>query len=343
MERIFTHYEYWQKLAATHTPKLTFSNYEGDFDSWHKEAYAKIYELMGFFPEKVELNPRLEYSVDMPLYTRQRIVLDVDEYMSMPVIVLIPKSAEKNGKTPAILCSHGHGPFGKDPVVGMCGDSAHAAEIAASNYNFAEQMAEVGFVTISPDLRGFGERKDKFDPIDIPRDPCNLNYVKGSIFGIYPLTLNVWDMMRCIDYLETMPEVDADRIGMMGLSQGGTMTTFTTALEPRIKACDIISYVNPFSAFGIRDGNFCGSQVVPNIYTYFDTFDIAGLVAPRPCLMEMGIYDTCFPFEDLYKGYTETKKIFAAAGAEDKLFCDIHPHGHAFSGAKAFDFFRENL
>ena len=55
----------------------------------------------------------------------------------------------------------------------------------------------------------------------------------------WPLTLNIWDMKCCIDYLETRPEVDPRRIGMMGLSQGGTMTTFAAAAEPRIAAADI--------------------------------------------------------------------------------------------------------
>ena len=89
----------------------------------------------------------------------------------------------------------------------------------------------------------------------------------------------------------------------MGLSQGGTMTTFTAAVEPRIKAADIISYVNPWRGFGITRGNFCGSQIVPGIYRDLDTDDIAGLIAPRPLLIEMGIYDDCFFIQDLLKGY----------------------------------------
>ncbi|MBR6807326.1 MAG: acetylxylan esterase [Clostridia bacterium] len=343
MKRIFTLQEYWEKLAEEHRPSLSFKNAGLPFDEWKPAAYGKLAELLGKFPEKVPLNAEVLYSVDQGDYIRRKVVFDVDKYMSVPAVVLIPKSAKKDKSTPAILCSHGHGPFGKDSVTGMTGTPERAADVAAANYNFAEQMAKEGFVTISPDLRGFGERRDKYDPIDIPRDPCNLNYVKGSIFGVYPLTLNIWDFKCCIDYLETMDEVDPDRIGMMGMSQGGTMTTFVTAVEPRIKACDIISYVNPFDAFGIRDGNFCGSQVLPNLYRYMDTFDVAGLIAPRPCLMEMGIYDACFPFEDLWRGYEETKRIFDAAGAGDKLVTDIHPHGHAFSGVKAPDFFRENL
>ncbi len=330
-------------MAEEHRPSLSYANAGLPFDAWHERALEKLSDLLGPFPEKVPLEPVIEYSVDQGDYIRQRVLLNADKYMTITAVVLIPKGAKRDRSTPAILCSHGHGPFGKDSVVGMTGSAERAADVAAANYNYAEQLARAGFVTITPDLRGFGERRDRYDPIDIPRDPCNLNYVKGSIFGIYPLTLNIFDMMRCIDYLETMDEVDPSRIGMMGMSQGGTMTTFTTAVEPRIKACDIISYVNPFAAFGIRDGNFCGSQVVPGIYRYFDTFDIAGLIAPRPCLMEMGIYDACFPFEDLYRGYEGTLEIYRAAGAEDKLFTDIHPHGHAFSGNVAFDFFKNNL
>ncbi len=340
--KAFTFQEYFEKTAQSHTPEMSFQGSGMSFPEWQRAAREKLIELLGYFPEKVPLNAVTEYSVDDGDVIRRRVVIDVDEYMSMPMIVMIPKSAEK-GKTPAIVCSHGHGKFGKDPVAGMAGSPEREADMASQNYNYAEQMARAGFVTVAPDLRGFGERHDKYDPVDMARDMCNVNYVKGSIFGIYPLTLNISDIMRCIDYLETLDEVDPERIGMMGLSYGGTVTTFTTAVEPRIKACDIIGFVNPFAAYGIRDGNFCGSQVVPNVYRYFDTFDIAGMIAPRPTLLEMGIYDACFPFADLMKGYEGTKAIFEAAGAADKLESDVHPHGHAFSGAKAFDFFKKNL
>lgn len=343
MDKVFTLQEYWQRVASRHKPKLSYKNAGLEFEEWSRRAREKLFELMGEFPEKVPLNAVTEYSVDEGEYIRKRVVFDVDPYMSCPAIVLIPKSAKRDRSTPAILCCHGHGKFCKDSVTGVNGSSERAADIAEANYTYAVQMAREGFVTISPDLRGFGERADRYDPIDIPRDPCNLNYVKGSILGIYPMTLNVGDLSRCIDYLEEMDEVDPDRIGMMGLSLGGTMTTFTTALDERIKACDIIGFVNPFEAYGMRDGNFCGSQVVPGIYRYLDTFDVAGLIAPRPCLIEMGIYDPCFPFKDLIRGYEEVKYIYASAGAGEKLECDIHPGGHAFSGRLAFDFFKNNL
>ena len=339
-ERNFYPEKYWDDLAKRHIPTLSFDNASLPFGEWKTAAEEKLAELLGVFPEKVPLNPTTESTEDCGDYIRRRVVFDTEENMACPAYVLVPKSAEK-GKTPAIVCSHGHGPLGKDPVAGVRTDEAHEREIAKMNYNYAEKMAKAGFVTIAPDLRSFGERHDA-DDYD-GRDACNINFIKGALFGVYPLTLNIWDIKCCIDYLETLPEVDNERIGMMGLSYGGTMTTFVTAVEPRIKAADIIGYVNPFAGFAVGRANFCGSQMVPNLYRYFDTHDIAGLIAPRPLLVEMGLYDDCFYFDDLKKGFDEVKKIYAAAGAEDRLYADIHPHGHAFSGALAEKFFKENL
>lgn len=129
----------------------------------------------------------------------------------------------------------------------------------------------------------------------------------------------------------------------MGLSQGGTMTAFVSALEPRIRAADIIAYVNPFHEFAVRRGNFCGSQMVPSLYRWFDTSDIASLAAPRPLLLEMGIYDSCFFFKDMVRSAREVAAAYEAAGCPQRLEYDIHPGPHAFSGARAFDFFERWL
>lgn len=335
--------DYWNNLAANWQPELHFQgSTDADFKAWHEQAYAKLLELMGSFPKKVPLNAEVEYSVEEGDLIRERVVFDCDEFMSVPVQILRPKNMKADGKGAAILCSHGHGAFGKDPVSGLRSTVEHEVSIATHNYNYGEIMAKAGYMTVSPDLRSFGERRDGFDPFP-GRDACNVNFIKGVIMGIYPLALNIWDFKCCIDYLETRPEIDATRIGMMGLSQGGTMTTFTTAAEPRIKCADIICYVNPFKAFGIRDANYCGSQILPNIYKYLDTDDVAGLIAPRPLLLEMGIYDNCFKMEDTVQGYEGVKRIYKAAGCEDKLWADIFPGPHAFAANKAFDFFKKYL
>ena len=333
----------WNEMAKEHSPQLGFRSSGLPYEAWRTAALEKLLDLLGEFPERVDLEAEVEFSEDNGRYITRRVVFNVDRYMAVPCTVLIPSFRKPGEKLPAIVCSHGHGPFGKDPVTGVRGDPAYDAEIAKMNYNYAQVMAEQGFVTISPDLRGFGERRDNVGPAGAGRDLCNINFIKGAMFGVYPLTLNIWDIIRCIDYLETMDEVDPGRIGMMGLSYGGTVTTFTAAVEPRIRAADIIGYVNPISEYAIRDANFCGSQTVPELYRYFDSFDIAGLIAPRPLLLEMGMYDHCFPFRNLYRGYLGTKEIYEAAGCGDSLRADIHEGGHAFSGREAPAFFKKYL
>lgn len=342
-KRTFTMIEYWNQKAETHQPAMSFSGTVlHNWQSWSEDGYLKLLELLGKFPEKVDPEVEVQYSEEDEGLIRERVIFNSEQFMSIPCIVLYPKNMKKDRSNPAILCVHGHGPYGKDPIAGVRASRDMENAISASNYNYGEQMSRAGFLTLCPDLRGFGERKDPYDPIP-GRDPCNVNFIKGALFAAYPLALNIWDMMCCIDYLQKRVEVDPERIGMMGLSQGGTITTFTAAVDRRIKAADIIAYVNPWAEFGIKHGNFCGSQIVPGIYNYFDTYDIAGLIAPRPLLMEMGIFDPCFNYQDLHKGYKETKKIYKAAGVEDRLFADVQPITHAFAGNKAFEFFKTYL
>jgi dienelactone hydrolase len=340
--RNFSPTEYWNRLAENHTPELAFKgSTRADYETWESAARPKYRELLGRFPERVPLNAEVMSTVEDNGLIRQRVVFDVDPYMSIPCQVLYPQDMKPDGSNPAIICCHGHGP-GKDAVAGIRSEPEIEQFIDYHNFDYGRQMAQAGFLTICPELRGFGERLDS--PTPYPhRDPCNIDYIKGTLIGYYPLTLNLWDIMCCIDYLETRPEVDKNRIGMMGLSGGGTMTTFVAAYDHRIKAADIMGYVNPFQEFCYKRANFCGMQILPDLYRWFDTDEIAGLIAPRPLLVEMGIYDECFYIHDLLKGYEGIREIYTAAGADSVLDCDIFPGPHAFGGNKAVEFFRKYL
>ena len=341
--RNFSMIEYLNRRAKDWQPQFSFTgSTEAAWTKWRRTAHTKYMGLLGEFPTPVDLSPEVIYSIVEDGLIRERVIFDSEEFMSVPCVVLrrADMPADRHGR--AIICSHGHGSFGKEPVAGNTTKADLRANIALHHYNYGEEMARRGFLAICPDLRVFGEGNDGGNPYP-GRDPCNVHFIRGMILGIYTLTLNIWDIKCCVDYLQTRPEVDPERIGMMGLSQGGTMTTFTTAAEPRIVAADIIGYVNPWERFGINRANFCGSQIVPDIFKYFDTHDIAGLIAPRPLLIEAGIHDTCFPIEDQLKGIKGVQRIYKAAGVEDRLWIDVHPGEHAFAANKAYSFFDQYL
>lgn len=343
-KRNFSMAEYWNQKAQTHIPLLSFGRHDNtDWLSWRQKARQKLVSLLGDLPVKVPLDPEIVYSLREGDIIRERVVFDVEENMSIPCFVLRPQSMSPNKNNPAIICCNGHpAHLGKDPVAGMRCEDEHCDAIRQMNYDYGLQMAKAGYLTIIPELRGFGERRDGVDPFP-GRDACNVNFIKGALFGSYMLGLNVWDIMRVIDYLETRPEVDPKRIGMMGLSYGGTMTTFTAAVDVRIAAADVMGYVNPWAEFAVKRANFCGIQLLPEVYKYFDTPDIAGLIAPRPLLLEMGIYDDCFYIQDQLAGSEQVKAVYQAAGSESCLWREIHAGGHRFAGNKAFDFFEKYL
>ncbi len=339
--RNFSMVEYFKRVAEDHVPELTFrGKTKSEWRAWNKKAARKLLELLGEFPEPAPLRAEVVASVEENGIVKERVIFDSEAEMSVPCILCRPKDIKRNRKNAAIVCSHGHGPFGKLPVAGVATHPELRQNIAQHNYNYGELMAQRGFVTLCPDLRVFGERCDGDYG---QRDPCNVHFIRGAILGIYTLTLNIFDLMRCADYLQTRREIDPERIGLMGLSQGGTMATFGGAVDQRFKAVDIICYLNSWRDFGIRTANFCGSQIVPNIFRYFDTHDVAGLIAPRPLLVEMSMWETGFPIDDTIKSVKPLERLYKAAGVPENLDFEIHSYEHAFGMNKAYDFFGANL
>ncbi len=345
-KRCFSPYEsVWARIQSEE-PTLSFRGKTiNEYKAWRKKFKSRLLELLGKTPERVPLNPEVVESVDMGTYVREKVVYDSEKYVSVPAYVLVPKDIGSE-KRPGILAAHGHG-RGKVDVCGVTqSQEEYNQRIAPLNYDYAVQFVKRGYVVIAPDWRGFGERASPAEWVRPNRDPCNVNYMACGYLGYNLLNLQIWDGMRTLDYLQSRKEVDGNRIGCAGLSFGGTMTTYLAALDERVKVACISGYLSTIrgDAMGMRGkGNFCGSQFMPGLLTIGDIPDVAGLIAPKPLMIEMGEKDTCFIIEDAKNAYSHLERIYAAAGASKYLDCDIHPGGHAWSGAKAFDWFKRWL
>ena len=338
--------EYFNRKAEIIQPRYGFSgSNKDDFINWKSALLAELKQILGQMPQPVPLNPQILSEVEEEGIVKQRILLDLEDDMSVTALVHIPAAARKK-HCPAILCNHGHAfsPFGKDLVMGTRNDSCpeFASDIESFNCDYGLQMAKRGYVTMAIDYRGFGERGDGGDPYP-GRDKCNVHFIRGSLMGYNLLALNIWDARRCLDYLCSLDFVNADRIGTMGLSFGGTMTTWIALLDERIKAADIICYSCCFKNFAVADGNFCGSQFLPGLFQLCDVPELHGLIAPRPLLAEIGMHDQCFKVEDALECSRKVKEIYKVAGVPDKYEVDLFDGDHRFSGNKAFDFFDRHL
>jgi len=208
-------------------------------------------------------------------------------------------------------------------------------------------MAKAGYAVIAIDWRGFGERNDRVKPnwndMIGQRDICNVHYLRATILGMTVLGMDVHDGTCALDYLCEQDFVDPGRIGVMGLSFGGTMTTWMSIVDERIKAADIICYSDRFADFGMRDVNFCGSQITPGLYALCDVPDLHGLIAPRPLLVEIGVHDNCFRIESAMSCFHEVERIYSAAGVRERLELDLFGGGHGWGGNRSVAFFGRYL
>jgi dienelactone hydrolase len=272
---------------------------------------------------------------------RETIAFNPDPFSTVVAYVLIPNGLKRGEKRPALLCAHGHG-NGKHGLVNQ--------KRSVYKQIGLRLCRDGGFVVIAPDWRSFGERSDEPRYIQHWKgehgdDGCDLSYLLYGYFGYQLLTLNVADARRCVDYLVSRREVDADRIGAIGLSFGGTMTMYAAALDKRIKAAAICGYLSTLAdALGDRGrGNTCGSQFLFGLRTIGDIPDVAGLIAPRPCLVQMGSKDGCFLESDALAAYQHLERIYRAAGAGEQLELDHFDGGHEVNPGPLLEFLGRRL
>jgi hypothetical protein len=277
----------------------------------------------------------------------------VHEFLSATFLINYPEDFDFNStaKRPAILCWHGHGAFGKDVVMGDNSSANKRANIEFHNYDYGHQMAKAGFITFAIDWIGAGERSDIGKPNHrsqaglegLARDWCNLYYLSATMLGMTSLSINVTHGKAATDFACTLPGVDENRLGVMGLSGGGTMTTWSALCDERFKAVEIMGYSDLWAIFGFRDYQTCGMQVSPGLFKLVDLPDLQGLIAPRPLLVDIGTYDTCFSIDGATECFHQVEKIYGAANAADKLHLDLFPGEHGWGGNKSREFFKQYL
>ncbi|NQU12247.1 prolyl oligopeptidase family serine peptidase, partial [bacterium] len=332
--------------ARRHRPRHRFAGRTArDWQTWRKALLPAVLQSLGRLPDPVPLRPAViaEWAEDG--LRKQKVVFDVERGLAATAYVFRP--ARARGRLPAILACHGHGPLGKDAPMGTKPMTGTATAMNRRSEHFGLEMAKAGFVVMAIDWRGFGERDDRRKPhwhdITMGRDLCNVHYLRANILGMTMLGLNLHDGRCALNYLGRQPFVDPHRLGVMGGSLGGTMTTWIALAEPRVKAADVICYSDRFSDFGMRDANFCGNQITPGLYELCDLPDLQGLIAPRPLLVEIGAYDECFRVEAAMSCYRDVAKIYRAAGVRDRLVLDLFDGGHQWGAHKSVEFFCQHL
>jgi dienelactone hydrolase len=274
-------------------------------------------------------------------HVREKIAYASSPGVEVPAFLLLPQNLKKGQKRPALLAAHGHG-NGKADICGLSAKSkGQAAWVKELNYGYALEAVRRGYMVLAPDWAPFGERRPYAEWAREGRDACDIVDLCLQYFGRTLLAGNVWDGMRGLDFLSGHPAVDASRLGVLGLSYGGTMASHLLVNDQRLKAGVVSGYLSTVAGDVFNDrgkGNTCGAQAVPGLLKHGDIPEMLGLAAPKPILFEMGLKETCFHYPDMAKGFERVRSMYTAAGASDRLEKDVFDGDHRWNGKRAWDF-----
>lgn len=303
---------------------------------WQKVLRAKIMELVGGLTnQRCPLNAYTLERKEFPEYTREKVVFQSRPNMTVFGYFIVPAKYKVPG--PVMICLPGHG-RGVDDIVGIREDATYRTDRSGYMHDFALQAVENGFAALAIEQFAFGCRRDKTARSKNPgTSSCMPSAGAAFLFGQTMVGWRVYDVMRSIDYLETRSEIDPQRIGVMGISGGGTITFFSTAIDTRLKVGYVSGYFNLFRDC-IMSLPHCIDNYVPGILNYAEMYDIAGLIPPRAMFVESGTKDTIFPVEATKESFTKAKKIFEFFNAGDKIDMEIFEDEHTFYGRKGFQF-----
>ena len=277
-------------------------------------ARAKILELIGGLPDyDGPLNARVTGRISGNSTVIEKVVFE-----SLPGLFITANLYRPNrqGRHPAILFPLGHWDEGKVAV-----------QLLAAN------LAAKGFVVLVYDPLGQGERLQAYDRRlgrSLAGGSTTQHFMNGAtslLAGQSFARYRIWDAKRALDYLLSRPEVDAEKVGCTGCSGGGTITTYISALDTRIKVAAPACYINSYrSLFTRAIGD--SEQSLPNFLSSgLDQADYVELFAPKPWLIASTLDDFFTP-EGARAVYEEARRWYQIYGAEEKVRWVVGPGPH---------------
>lgn len=299
----------------------------GEWEQRRASILRAMQSVMGPLPgaeKRCALDAELVEEVDAGRYVRRLITYAAEPGGRVPAYLLVPKMAladRRARRWPAVLALHQTRPEGQKVVVGLAG---------SPDDEYGVQLAEHGFVVLAPPYTMLAN----YWP-----DLKALGYESGTMKSI-------WDNVRGLDLLSTLPYVDTNGFGVIGHSLGGHNGVYTAAFDPRIKvvvtSCGLDSYRDYYDGdpkVWQPERGWCQQRYMPKLAAYagrlqeipFDFHEIIGALAPRVCFISAPKGDTNFRWRSVDAVAASASAVYRLYGRSELLEV-AHPDGpHRFS------------
>jgi len=321
------------ETRLSRTNLLSYQNAAGEIvPATTKEEWAKrravivggMQKVIGTLPssdKRCTLDPQIIEEVDCGDYVRRSISYASEPGSRVPAYLLIPKRAlNTTEKFPAVLALHQTHPAGQKVVVGLG---------ASPNDEYGVALAKRGFVVLAPPYTMLAN----YWP-----DLKALGYASGTMKSI-------WDNMRGIDFLSTLPFVKTNGFGAIGHSLGGHNGIFTAVFDERIKvvvsSCGLDSFLDYYGGdpkVWQPERGWCQQRYMPRLLDYagklesipFDFHELIGAIAPRACFISAPQGDTNFKWRSVETIANAARPVYSLLGAPAALQVEHPDCGHLF-------------
>ncbi len=275
-----------------------------DWEAYRQSLVQHILVANGLvpMPTKCELRPHRYDKTVHPDYTVEKVYFE--SYPGFYVTGNLYSPAGKNPPYPAVLNPHGHWKNGRLEDTELNSGPGRCINLARQ-----------GYVVFNYDIVGYEDSKQ------IPHTYANTP--QHQLWGISLMGLQVWNSIRAIDFLLTLPEVDGSRLACTGESGGGTQTFMITAVDPRIK---VAAPVNMVSAH-FQGGCLCENAPALRLNTF--NVEIASLTAPRPLLMVSTTGD--WTKNNPGVEYPMVRSVYELYNAADRVHCVQFNYPHNYN------------
>jgi hypothetical protein len=292
-----------------------------DLKSWEQRKSHlrnQILSAAGLLPLPVRnpLKPLIYDRITHDGYTIEKVALE-----TLPGYWLggnLYRPTSPSGKVPAVLYPHGHWNYGRlehQPLY--------------SGPTLGINLARQGFVVFAYDMVGYN---------DTAQTPHDFSTPEFQLWGFTPLGLQLWNSIRAVDFLESLPEVDPKRIAATGASGGGTQTFLLTAVDNRIAVSAPVNMVS-----GIMQGG-CVCENAPGLRLGTNNIETAALAAPRPQLLvaATGDWTRNVPRHE-YPAVKSVYELYGKANLVETVQFDSPHNYHQESRQAVYDFLRKQL
>ena len=240
-------------------------------------------------PEKGPLNAHVFGRVERGDYSVEKVYFE--SHPGFYVTGNLYRPVGKTGPFPGVLSPHGHWAYGRL-------ENGADGSIPARGITLARQ----GYVVFSWDMVGYNDSRQVDHRLLDPR---------LAQWGIGSLGLHLWNSLRSVDFLESLPDVDASRLSCTGASGGGTQTFLLTAVDDRIKVAAPVNMISHY----MQGGDVC--ENAPNLRLDTNNMEIAALTAPRPMLMVSAAGDWTRDTPRIE--FPAVESVYALLGAKDRV------------------------